>query len=125
MKNLSRSYSIVEIVLRLGIFGTFLGHGIFAFFQKTEWIPFLTFWGFSEHSALQLMPIIGIIDILVAISILVKPMRPVILYAFIWALLTAMMRPLVGQGVLEFIERSANFAAPLALYFFLASDKKE
>ena len=123
MNILGRSYSVVEIVLRFGVFGTFLGHGLFAFLQKTDWIPFLTFWGFSEQVALQIMPIIGIIDILVAVSVLVRPMRAILIYAFIWALLTAMMRPLTGQGILEFIERSANFAAPLALFFVLGSKK--
>ena len=125
MRTNSTNLSLVELILRIGVFGTFLGHGLYAFGQKVDWIPFLTFWGISEKISLQLMPVIGVIDIVVALIVLVRPWKPVLLYAVLWAFLTALMRPLTGQGILEFVERSANWAAPLALYFYLLIRSKE
>ncbi len=124
MKFLGQQVTPIELVLRVGIFGTYLGHGIFAFYQKVDWIPFLTFWGFTEKSALQVMPFIGIVDLMVATIVLIRPLRSVLLYAALWAFLTALMRPLTGQGILEFIERSANWAAPLALLLILNQRKQ-
>ena len=112
----------IQWILRIGIFGTFLGHGLFAFGQKTNWIPYLTFWGFSDSTAMQIMPLIGVIDIVVALMVIIKPFRWVLIYAFVWALSTALMRVLVGEGMLEFVERAANWACPLALYFLLRID---
>ena len=109
----------LQWILRLGVFGTFLGHGLFAFSQKTSWIPYLTFWGFSDSMAMQMMPVIGVIDIVVALIILIRPMRWVLIYAFAWAFSTALMRVLVGEGILEFVERAANWACPLALYLLM------
>lgn len=109
----------VALVLRIGVFGTFLGHGILAFQVKESWIKYLNTVGFSDDQALMIMPVIGIIDILVSIVILLKPIKPIVIYAFIWTFLTALMRPISGESMLEFIERSANWAAPLALYFLL------
>jgi hypothetical protein len=106
---------IVEIILRIGIFGTFLGHGIFAIGVKGSWIPFLTYFGFSIPTASTLMPIIGSIDILIAFVALLKPIRIVLLYAFVWTFLTALMRPLTGYPIWDFVERTANWAVPLAL----------
>ncbi|MDH3711482.1 MAG: hypothetical protein OER04_16430 [Cyclobacteriaceae bacterium] len=107
------------ILLRIGVFGTFLGHGILALLVNPHWIKYLEFWGFSENQAETLMPIIGIVDILVALTVLIRPIRYILLYAAIWGLLTALMRPLVGESWLQFVERAANWAAPAGLYALL------
>jgi len=114
-----KDISLLELILRLGVFGTFLGHGIFALLQKVTWLPFLTFWGISEKTGLQLMIVIGVVDIFVAVITLLKPISSILLYATAWAFLTALMRPISGGMLLEFIERSANWATPFALYLFL------
>ena len=62
--------------------------------------------------------LIGTMDVAVALVILIKPVRPVLLWAAFWGFWTALVRPLVGQSVLDFIERFANWGAPLALFFF-------
>ncbi len=105
----------LQWILRIGVFGTFLGHGVFALGVKSGWIPFLTVVGFSEATAIKLMPIIGVIDIVVAILALVKPMPIVFLYAFIWAFATALIRPIAGLPIWDFVERASNWAVPLAL----------
>ncbi|MCB9502025.1 MAG: hypothetical protein H6696_08810 [Deferribacteres bacterium] len=83
---------------------------------KADWIIFLTTVGFTQDMAAKLMPVIGIIDIVIALLALIRPMRFVFIYAFIWALATAMMRPVVGMPIWEFVERSANWAIPLSSF---------
>lgn len=109
----------IEWVLRIGTFGTFVGHGILAASIQPNWINYLNTVGFSDDMAIKIMPVIGSIDILVALIVLIKPVKPVVIYAAIWAFLTALMRPISGEPILEFVERTANWAVPLALYFLL------
>jgi hypothetical protein len=106
---------VAGIILRIAVFGTFLGHGIVALKQNPDWVPFLTFWGISEKAAFSLMIAIGILDILIAVSTLLRPNRYILAYATFWAFITALMRPLTGITVWAFIERASNWGAPLAL----------
>ena len=80
--------------------------------------------GFDTPVATQLLFVVGLSDVLVAFIVLVKPMRPVLLWATFWGFWTALLRPLVGESVLDFVERWANWAAPLALYLLLEKQKK-
>jgi hypothetical protein len=113
-----------ELFLRIGVFGTFLGHGIFAIGVKASWIPFLTTVGFSESSAITLMPVIGVIDVFIACMALIWPIRIVLIYAIIWAFATALMRPISGDSFLDFVERAANWAVPLTLLAIQGFPKK-
>ena len=110
--------SKIEWVLRIGVFGTFLGHGLLAVSVNPTWIPYLTTLGFSPAQAQFIMPIIGSVDIIVAFWVLLKPNKYVVLWAVFWALATAVIRPLSGELFLTFVERAANWAVPLALYFY-------
>ena len=108
----------LEWILRIGVAGEFLGHGVFAFSGKTDWIRWteqLT--GLDAATAGTLMLAVGALDILLAILVLVKPMKPVLLWMAFWGLWTALLRPLVGLPIWDFVERFANWAAPLALYY--------
>jgi len=120
MKNTKK----VEWALRLGLFGTFLGHGVFALLVKQSWIPYFTSVGISEANATILLPLIGVLDILVAISALIKPIRAVLIWATFWAFLTALIRPIAGEPVWDFVERTANWAVPLALLYLRGWPKK-
>lgn len=106
---------LLQLILRIGIFGTFLGHGIFALAVKPEWIPFLTTVGFSVQSASSVMVLIGALDIIVAITILVLPLRIILIWAVLWAFSAALIRPISGAHFLDFVERSANWTLPLVL----------
>ncbi len=110
--------SKVEWILRIGVFGTFLGHGLLAININPAWIPYLTILSFTPAQAQLIMPIIGAVDVIIALWVLLKPNKYLLLWAFFWALATAVIRPLSGELLLAFIERSANWAAPLALYFY-------
>lgn len=113
----------LEHILRFGIFLTFIGHGVFALGVKHEWIPFLTTVGFSQSTAIEIMPYIGLLDIFVAWMILLYPIPIIIAWAVLWALATALIRPLSGYEIWEFIERGANWMMPLALLIHLGFPK--
>jgi len=115
----------VEIILRVGTALTFAGHGAFAFDRKPGWAAYLETAGFSHDVALSVMPLIGCLDWLVALVVLVWPLRPVVLWAVIWAIATAAIRPISGEPVWEMIERGANWACPWALWFTLRRRQRD
>ena len=115
---------ITEWILRIGIFGTFLGHGIFALMLKQSWIPYFTAIGISESTALTLLPLIGTLDILVSLIVLLKPIRVILIWASVWGFATALIRPISGEPIWDFVERSANWAAPLALLYLRGLPRK-
>ncbi len=106
-----------EWILRVGIFGEFLGHGIFAFTVKESWIKYFTAVGISEAGARTLMPLIGTLDIIVAVLVLIYPLRIILGWAALWGFWTALLRPIAGEPIWDFVERWANWAAPLALLY--------
>jgi len=109
----------VEWILRIAVAGEFLGHGIFALQQKAGWIKYFTAVNISPDTALTLMTYIGILDILVVLFVLFRPVKIVLLWAAFWGFATALVRPLAGEPVWDFVERFANIGAPLALLFLL------
>ena len=115
--------SKIEWVLRIGVFGTFLGHGLMAISAPPAWVPYLTILGITAEQALSIMPVIGSLDIIIALWVLLQPNRYVVLWAVFWGLATAIIRPLSGELFLSFVERTANWAAPLALYFYRFTKK--
>ena len=121
---MNKRTKIAEWILRIGIFGTFLGHGIFALGVKQSWIPLMTAFGLSEAAAATLLPFIGTADILVAFLALLWPIRIVLIWATIWGFATALSRPIAGDSFWDFVERSANWAAPLALLALQGFPKK-
>lgn len=103
-------------VLRIAVAGEFLGHGVFALQGKQQWIGWIgEMLGTDVATATTLLTLVGVMDILVALIVLVKPIRIVLLWAALWGFWTALVRPLVGEPVWDFIERWANWGAPLAL----------
>lgn len=123
-------YKKVEWILRIGVAGEFFGHGVLAVLGKADWIKWteqLT--GLDTATATMFMTVVGLMDITLALLVLFKPVRPLLLWMAFWGFWTALVRPLVanpafgGTSVLDFIERFANWAAPLALYFLSKSNK--
>lgn len=116
----------IQWILRLAIFGEFLGHGVFALQGKQQWLGWIQkITGVDAALAAKLLFIVGVIDIALAILVLIKPIRPVLLWMAFWGFFTAVVRPLVGESFWDFIERWANWGAPLALFLLLNQSKKE
>jgi hypothetical protein len=93
----------------------FIGHGAFGIITKPSWCNYFAVFGVGHALAFKLMPLVGMVDILLGISLLVYPLRVVAGWLVCWALITASLRPLSGESAAELIERAGNFGAPLAL----------
>ncbi len=120
----------LEWLLRVGVAGEFVGHGLLAIGGKADWINWITkITGVSTPTATTLLLLVGCSDLIVALIVLFKPVKPILLWATFWAFWTALVRPVVmylgvpNVGWLDFVERSANWAAPLALYFLYKKEK--
>lgn len=115
---------LIEGVLQIAVAGEFLGHGVFAIQGKPAWIEWFGVFGISDAAlATKLLFIVGIVDILLAFLVLVRPVRIALLWMTFWGFWTALVRPLVGEPAWDFVERWANWGAPLALLLLLGWPK--
>lgn len=106
-------------VFKISLFMEFFGHGSFGVLKKQGWLPFYHVFGLSDDFAFMTMPVVGIHDILLAFLVVVRPTPAAFLWMGLWGFFTATLRPMAGQGVLEFFERSYNYGIPL-LAFYMA-----
>ena len=110
-----------EWVLRIAVFGSFFGHGMFALQGKEGWFKYFESVGINNPDTIgTLLLLVGILDVALAILVLIKPVRIALLWMALWGLWTAMIRWPVGPDpVWDFVERWANWGAPLALLLML------
>lgn len=107
-------------ILRIAVAGEFLGHGILGINGKESWISWTQqLLGVDIGTATTLIFLVGIMDVVLAFLVLVRPVRPFVLWMAIWGLWTALLRPIVGESFWDFIERWPNWGAPLALYYLM------
>ncbi len=110
----------VEWILRIAVAGEFIGHGVFALQQKPGWLKYFDAVGISADTAMTLMPLIGVMDLVLALMVLIKPIRIGVLWMAFWGLWTALIRwPFGPDPFWDFVERWANWGAPLALFYLL------
>ncbi|MDO8515956.1 MAG: hypothetical protein Q7S28_01765 [bacterium] len=119
---------LVNWVLRIAVAGEFFGHGMLAIGGKKDWIGWFAKFGVTDATlAAQLLLVLGIMDVALAILILVKPVRAALLWMAFWGFWTALMRPIVADFAFiswyDFIERWANWGAPLALLLMIGWPK--
>ena len=115
---------LITWILRIAVAGEFIGHGVFALQGKKEWIEWFSKFGISDVGlATSLLFLIGMTDIIFAILILIKPIRAVILWMTFWGFWTALIRPIVGAPIWDFVERWANWGAPLTLLLLIGWQK--
>lgn len=116
---------IAEWILRISIAGEFIGHGVFALQGKEGWFKYFNAVGITDVNVITtLLPLIGAVDILLAIHILIKPIRIAVLWMAVWGLWTAMIRwPIGHDPIWDFVERWANWGAPLAYLFLMGWPK--
>jgi hypothetical protein len=95
----------------------FVGHGMLGVLHMAPaWTRYFELVGISEGTALALMPIVGALDIAMALGVIFYPTRGAILWMAAWGLWTALLRPLAGESAWEAVERAGNYGAPLALF---------
>ncbi len=114
----------IEWILRIGVAGEFIGHGMLAIGGNKEWVGWIQkFLPVDPVVAGQILLVIGLMDLLLALVVLIKPLRPVLYWMAFWGLFTALLRPMVGKEIWDFIERFANWAAPLALALMVGKNE--
>ncbi len=106
---------VLPWILRIGVAGCFIGHGAFGIITKSAWLPYFAVAGIGEETAWPMMPLIGTMDIAMGILALLWPCRALYIWAGLWATWTALLRPLSGEPVWEFIERAGNYGVPFAI----------
>lgn len=102
-------------MLRVGAALCFIGHGAFGFITKAAWIPYFGVVGIPESWAYDLMPIVGAVDVTVGMAVLFAPRALPLVYMTLWALWTALLRPLAGESGFEALERAGNYGVPAAM----------
>lgn len=115
----------LDWILRIGVFGIFFGHGIWALSIKQGWFGYFTALGIAETSIPALLTIIGVMDVLVGLTVLWRPYKFVLAWAILWSFATAAIRPATAMEplfsgffsieLMDLIERFGNFMMPLAL----------
>lgn len=113
---------IIEWILRIAVAGEFIGHGAFALQAKAGWFKYFRAVGITGDETIStFLFVVGIVDIALALLVLVKPVRLALLWMAFWGLWTALIRWPIGpdEPVWDFLERWANWGAPLALLVLL------
>lgn len=102
-------------ILSVGAASCFIGHGAFGFITKAAWLPYFAVIGIPESWAWRLMPLVGAVDVMAGMAVLFAPRGLPLVYMSMWALWTALLRPLAGESVFEALERAGNNGVPLSL----------
>ncbi len=120
-----QNQKLIQWVLRIAVAGEFLGHGLLAIGGKAQWVGWIEkLLSVNTATATSLLTYVGWMDLLVAIIVLLRPINIVLLWAVLWGFWTALLRPIVGESWLDFIERFANWGAPLALLLMTGWPKR-
>ncbi len=116
----------IEWILRIAVAGEFLGHGVFALRGNVGWFEYFEAFGISNPDTIvSLLLVVGAIDVTLAALVLIKPIRPLVLWMAFWGLWVALIRwPFGPDPIWEFFEGWANWGAPLALFYILGLKKK-
>lgn len=105
----------VAICLRIVVFLIFIGHGWLNITEKKGLITEYTMFGFGNPG--DMAQFIGCLEIAAALSVLIKPVRSLILILFIWKIISEFFYP--RYELFEWIERGGSYGAILALWFTL------
>lgn len=100
---------------RIVVFLLMAGHGWLNLIEKKALLDQYTSLGFSN--SIQVAHIVGVFEIMAAISVLVRPVRPLVMAFLLWKMGTELFYP--HWEAFEWIERGGSYGAILALWFLL------
>jgi hypothetical protein len=106
----------IKPLLKYTAFLLLAGHGWLNLIGKKGLLGQYTSLGF--HNAHQVALTAGIIEVLAALFILIRPSRPLLLIFLIWKMGTELFYP--HYEIFEWIERGGSYGILLALWFSLA-----
>jgi hypothetical protein len=102
-------------VLRVVVFLLLAGHGWLNLIEKKGLMDQYTSLGFSNP--VQVAHIVGIFELLAAATVLIRPLRPVLIALLVWKMGTELFYP--HWEVFEWIERGGSYGSILALFLIL------
>jgi hypothetical protein len=111
-------------LLRLGVVGCFIGHGVYGVLTKEAWVPYFSGLGIDRAWAYRLMPWIGGMDVSLGLLMACVPLPVVLLHLTVWGLWTGSLRPLSGDSVWELVERAGNYGVPLAFLLLVGVPRR-
>jgi hypothetical protein len=109
-----KSLQHLKLCLRVVVFLLLLGHGWLNIIEKKSLLDQYHSLGFSNAAGMA--HIVGLLEMLAAVSVLIKPTYFILLVFFIWKIFSELFYP--HWEVFEFIERGGSYGAILALWFF-------
>jgi len=111
----------VTTVLRFVVFFLFVGHGCLNLLEKKSLLDQYIALGFINPA--DTAQVVGLFEIVAALFILIRPLRPVLLVLFIWKVSSELFYP--RYEFFEWIERSGSYGAILALWFALEATSSQ
>jgi hypothetical protein len=117
--------NLASWALRIGLAVVFTTHGLECMMGNPHFIDLIigsvnnllgVRW--TEATALQIMQVIGWVDIIVAIAVLIRPHKYLLAWIMFWSTITALSRmTALGSGAYtEVLMRASHILAPLAVY---------
>ena len=111
----ARTLTRVILCLRIIVFLLLLGHGWLNWIEKKSLLQQYSALGFSNPAGVARMA--GSFELLAALAVLVRPVRPLLLAFLVWKMATELFYP--HWEVFEWIERGGSYGSLLALYLAL------
>ncbi len=111
----AESLGQILICLRIIVFLLLAGHGWLNVIGKKGLLNQYTSLGFSSAGNIALT--IGIVEIIAAFAVLIRPLRPMVLALLIWKITSELFYP--HYELFEWIERGGSYGVMLALWFAL------
>jgi uncharacterized membrane protein YphA (DoxX/SURF4 family) len=109
----------IRICLRIVVFLLFLGHGWLNLVEKKGLLQQYENLGFAHPAQTALMA--GLFEILAALAILVRPVRPLLLVLIGWKMGTELFYP--HWELFEWVERGGSYGSLLALWLVTRSTR--
>ena len=103
----------VKHCLQIAGFLLLLGHGWLNLLDKKALIAQYTALGFAQP--LEVARWVGLLEVLMAVSLLIRPVRPLLIVLFIWKVGSELFYP--HYEIFEWVERGGSYGVLLALIF--------
>jgi hypothetical protein len=110
-----RQMARVVICLRIVVFLLLLGHGWLNWIEKKSLLAQYAGLGFSDPAATARL--VGLFEMIIALTVLIRPLRPLLLVLFLWKMGTELFYP--HWEMFEWIERGGSYGCLLALLLTL------
>ncbi|HET6253758.1 MAG TPA: hypothetical protein VFE32_06780 [Puia sp.] len=114
-----RRFNRVVTGLRVVVFLLLLGHGWLNWTEKKSLLAQYSALGFSNP--IHIAHAAGIFEMIAAVALLIKPLRPLLLILFVWKMSTELLYP--HWGMFEWIERAGSYGSLLALWLALGKSE--